>query len=78
MRLKPTKSLRIGDITSFVIKVCSLILSPVLTRIFYLSNFQHHGNKRPLFLFSREATAPLLLTVGLFIAIEIAVNFLKL
>ena len=37
MRLKPTKSVGLGDITSFVIKCCSLILSPVLKHIFFLS-----------------------------------------
>lgn len=34
MRLKPTKSVGLGDITSFVIKGCSLILSPVLKHKF--------------------------------------------
>jgi len=82
MRLKPTKSVGLGDIISFVIKGCSLILSPALKHIFilayYCSIFQHHGSNRPLFPPSRKATAPLLVIVGLFISIEISVNSLKL
>ena len=42
MRLKPTKYVGLGDIRSFVIKGCSLILSSVLKHTFYLSiSLQH-------------------------------------
>jgi hypothetical protein len=50
MRLKPTKSVALGDITSFVIKGCSLILSPALKHVFffilayYCSIFHHRGS----------------------------------
>ena len=42
MSVKPTKSVELGDITNFVMKGCSLILSPVLKQIFHLiTSLQH-------------------------------------
>ena len=76
MRLKPTKSVWLDDITGFVIKGCSLIFSPVLKQIFYLilslQHFPTPWQQAAIVPALQKGSSSLLVIVVLFISIEIS------
>jgi hypothetical protein len=67
-RRRPTKSVGLDGIPSFVINGCSEIFVPLLKFIFNLSlsqnNFLNLGSKQRLSLFSKKKKLPLLVIIG--------------